>query len=48
MKKVYFDLKLKLSVKRICPTKFVNYLGIKTDESLTWNGYFNDVAIKLS
>ena len=48
MKKVYFDLKLKLSVKRICRTKFVNYLGIKTDEGLTWNEYINDVAIKLS
>ena len=48
MKKVYFDLKLKLSVKRICPTEFVNYLGIKTDERLTWNEYINVVAIKLS
>ena len=48
MKKVYFDLKLKLNGKRICPTKFVNYLGIKIDESLTWNKHINDVAIKLN
>ena len=37
MKKVDLDLKLKLSGKRIYPTKSVKYLGIKIDESLTWN-----------
>ena len=37
MKKVDFDLKLKLNEKRLYPTKPVKYLGIKVDESLTWN-----------
>ena len=35
MKKVDFDLKLKLNGKRIYSTKFVKYPGIKIDESLT-------------
>ena len=48
MKKVYFDLKLKLNGKRLYPTKCVNYLGIKIDESLIWNEHINDIAIKLS
>ena len=47
MKKVDFDLKLKLSGKRIYPTKSVKYLGIKIDESLTWSEHINDIAIKL-
>ena len=25
----------------------LKYFGIKTDESLTWNEYINDIAIKL-
>ena len=37
MKKVDFDLKLKLNGKRLYPTKSVKYLGIKIDESFTWN-----------
>ena len=48
MKKVDFDLKLKLNGKRIYPTKSVNYLDIKIDESLTWNEHINDIAIKLN
>ena len=48
MKKVDFDLKLKLNGKRIYPTKSVKYLGIKIDESLTWNEHINDLAIKLT
>ena len=38
----------KLSGKRIYPTKSLNYLGIKIDESLTWNECVNDIAIKLN
>ena len=30
------------------PAKSVKYLGIKTDENLTWNGHINDIAIKLN
>ena len=48
MKKVDFDLKLKLNGKRIYPTKSVKYLGIKINESLTWNEHINDIAIKLN
>ena len=33
MKKLDFDLKLKLNGKRIFPTKSVKYLGIKIDEN---------------
>ena len=48
MKKVDFDLKLKLNGKRLYPTKSVKYLGIKIDESLTWNEHISDIAIKLN
>ena len=48
MKKVDFDLKLKLNGKRICPTKSAKYLGIKIGERLTWNEHINDIAIKLN
>ena len=37
-----------LNGKRLYPTKSVIYLGIKTDESLTWNEHINDVVIKLN
>ena len=48
MNKFDFDLKLKLNGKKLYPTESVTYLGIKTDESLTWNEHINDTAIKLS
>ena len=48
MKKVHFDLKLKLNGKRIYPTKSAKYLGIKIGERLTWNEHINDIAIKLN
>ena len=48
MKKVDFGLKLKLNGKRLYPTKSVKYLGIKVDESLTWNEHINDIGIKLN
>ena len=48
MKKVDFDLKLKLNGKRLYPTKSVKYLGIKIDESLSWNEHISDIAIKLN
>ena len=47
MKKIDFDLKLKLNEKRLYPAKSVKYLGIKIDESFTWNEHINDIAIKL-
>ena len=48
MKKLDFDLKLRLNSKRICPTKSVQYQGIKIDEKLTWTDHINDIAIKLN
>ena len=48
MKKIDFDLKLKLNGKRLYPTKSVKYLGIKIDESLTWKKHINNIAIKLN
>ena len=47
-KKTDFDLKLKLNGKRIYPTKSIKYLGIKVNETLTWNEHINDVVIKLN
>ena len=46
MKKVDFDLKLKLNGKKLHPIKSVKYLGIKIDESLTQNEHINYTAIK--
>ena len=48
MKKLDFDLKLKLNGKRLYPTKTVKHLGIKIDENLTWIDHINDSAIKLN
>ena len=48
MKKLDFDLKLRLNGKRIYPTKSVKYLGIKIDKNLTWIDHINDIAIKLN
>ena len=48
MKKLDFDLKLKLNGKRLYATKSVKYVSIKIDDSLTYNEHINDIAIKLS
>ena len=48
VKKLDFDLKLKLNGKMLHPTKSVKYLGIKIDKSLTWNKHINDIALKLN
>ena len=48
IKKIDFDLKLKLNGQRLYPTKSIKYLGIKIEESLTWNEHINDIAIKLN
>ena len=48
MKEMGFDLKLKLNGKRLYPTTSVKYLGIKTDENLTWTDHIKDTAIKLN
>ena len=46
MKKLDFDLKLKLNGKRLYSTKSAKYLGIKIDESLTRKEHINDITIK--
>ena len=43
--KVDFDLKLKLNGKTLYSAKSVKYLGVKVDQSFTWNEHINDVAI---
>ena len=48
MKKLDFDLKLRLNGKRIYRTKSVKCLGIKIDGNATWIDHINDIAIKLS
>ena len=48
MKKLNFDVKLKLNDKRIYPNKSVQYLDIKADEKLGWIDHVNDIAIKLN
>ena len=41
-------IKIKLSRKRLNPSKSVKYLGIKTDENLNWKQHIHDMAIKLN
>ena len=48
MKKLNFDLKLKLNGKRLYPTKSVKCLGFKFDRNLTWIDHINDTAIELN
>ena len=48
MKKLNFDLKLKLNDKKLYPTKSVKYLGIKIDKNLNWIDHINHFAIKLN
>ena len=48
MKKLDFDLKLKLNGKRLYPTKSVKHLGFKIDKNLTWIDHINNIVIKLN
>ena len=41
-------IKIKLSRKNLHPYKLVNYLGIKSDKSLSWKQHIHDIAIKLN
>ena len=47
-KKLDCPIKIKLSRKRLYPSKSVKYLGIKIDENLTWKQHIHDIAIKLN
>ena len=41
-------VKIKLSGKGIYSTASVKYLGIKTDQHLTWQHHINDLSVKLN
>ena len=47
-KQLDFGLKLKLDGKRLYATNSVKYLGVKTDEHLTWKTHIDRTSAKLS
>ena len=47
MKKLDLNHKLKLSGKRLYPTKSVKHLGVKIDEKLLWIHLINATVVKL-
>ena len=47
-KKVHSPIKIKLSCKRLYPSKSVKYLGIKINENFNWKQHIHDIAIKLN
>ena len=47
-KKLDSPIKIKLSRKRLYPSKSVKYLVIKIDENLNWKQHIHDIAIKLN
>ena len=47
-KKLDSPIKIKLSRKRLYPSKSVKYLGIKIDENLNWKQHIHDITIKLN
>ena len=47
MKKLDFDLKLKLNGQRHYETRSEKCLSIKIEGSLTWSKHINDISIKL-
>ena len=42
------SIKIKLSGKRLYPSKSVKYLGTKTDENLNWKQHIHVIIIKLN
>ena len=42
------DLRLKLCRRKLCRTKHLRYLGIKTDENLNWKIHIHDLTSKLN
>ena len=47
-KKFEGDLKIKLHVRRLYPTKSVKHMGVKIDANLTWQYHITDLSIKLN
>ena len=48
MKKIDYDLKIKINGKRLLPSKYVKYLGITIDCHLNWNHQIDFLSAKLS
>ena len=46
--KVESPIKIKLNCKRFYPSKWVNYLGIRINETFNWKQHIYDVALKLN
>ena len=42
------EMKVKLSRKRLYPSKSIKYLGIKIDRFLHWHDQVNSIAVKLN
>ena len=47
-KKLDYTIKIKLSRKRLYPSKSVKYLDIKIDKNLNWEQHIHDIAIKVN
>ena len=47
-KKLDTEIKTKLNRKRLYPSQFVRYLGIKVDQNLNWKDDINGIAVKLN
>ena len=47
-KKLDGEVKIKLNRKRLYPTDFVKYLGIRIDKNLNWKHHVSDIANKLN
>ena len=47
-RKLECPIKIKLSRKRLYPSKSVKYLGFKIDENLNWKDKTHDLATKLN
>ena len=48
MKKLDSPIKIKLSCKRLYPSKSVKYLGIKINENSNWKQKIQDITITLN
>ena len=48
MKKVDIPIKVKLNCRRLYPSKSVQYIGIKINETFNWKQRIHDIAVKLN
>ena len=47
-KVLYDEMKIKLTGKRLYPSKSVKYLGVRIDKFLHWHDQVNNIAVKLN